>query len=172
MMIGIRTRTDRFVVIDSPGRVEIANLADLLNALYQRIQRIQEMDGTAISLSTWEELAQEAIDGLEKQLVILSRPKRIRVPAYTHAISIDCLGLSRRVRNRLNLQPWYFRPDDWEIFREATVGSILDMLLNEPVRLLALPNFGPKSLEELKAELVEHGFLTTEGKLAEASVRS
>ena len=38
--------------------------------------------------------------------------------------------------------------------------------------LLALPNFGPKSLEELKAKLVEHGFLTTEGKLAEASVRS
>jgi len=27
-------------------------------------------------------------------------------------------------------------------------------------------------LEELKAKLVEHGFLTTEGKLAEASVRS
>jgi hypothetical protein len=33
--------------------------------------------------------------------------------------------------------------------------------------LLSLRNFGPKALEALKAKLVEHGFLTIEGKPAD-----
>ena len=69
------------------------------------------------------------------------------VPARAHDMPIEALELSQRTYNCLKRS------------QITKVGQILQMSEDE---LLALRNFGQKSLEELRSKLRQHGFLTDE----------
>lgn len=51
----------------------------------------------------------------------------------------------------------------------TTVGDVLDMLARGPDAMLAIRNFGEKSLDELSAKLKEKGYLTDEAEQPEAA---
>ena len=70
-----------------------------------------------------------------------------RVDARAHDMPIEALELSQRTYNCLKRS------------QITKVGQILEMSEDE---LLALRNFGQKSLEELRSKLRQHGFLTDE----------
>ncbi len=54
----------------------------------------------------------------------------------------------------------------------TTVGDVLDMLARGPDAMLAIRNFGEKSLDELIAKLKEKGYLNDQPDMAEYTLAS
>ncbi len=90
---------------------------------------------------------------LVENLAEVSLPDRLDPDAWSEVSSdllrsIDELGLSERPRNCL---------------KRAQVTTIGALLERTPLQLLAIPNFGEKSLDEVRARLDEMGLALTSG---------
>ncbi len=78
------------------------------------------------------------------------------IPVQAYEMPIEDLDLSVRVYNCLKRTGI------------TRVGEVLERLEKGSEELMAIRNFGAKSLAELEAKLVERGFLTSEGQVVKA----
>jgi len=115
----------------------VAEKKDILAMAEAILLRKEEAPPTAREMR----VLREAID------VIETAAARERVE---EGVSIETLGLSTRVYNSLNQAGF------------ATVEEILEKLAEGDKEVLAIKNFGPKSLAELKERLQAKGFVPVE----------
>jgi len=115
----------------------VAEKKDILAMAEAILLRKEEAPPTAREMR----VLREAID------VIETAAARERVE---EGVSIETLGLSTRVYNSLNQAGF------------ATVEEILERLAEGDREMLAIKNFGPKSLAELKERLQAKGFVPVE----------
>jgi DNA-directed RNA polymerase subunit alpha len=80
----------------------------------------------------------------------VAEPEEEEIPHRAYATPIEDLGLGVRVYNALKRTGI------------SNVGEILEMLKRGEDALLAIRNFGEKSLEELEEQLEEHEFWSPE----------
>jgi DNA-directed RNA polymerase subunit alpha len=162
------------------GRLPIGELP--VDALFSPIQRVsldvektrvgQAADYDLIIMEIWtdgsikpeEALAQSAqimvqhlrpVAGISEEslLPVEEVAEEITIPNEIYDTPIEQLDLSVRVFNSLKRTGI------------TKVGELLDMLDKGEETMLAIRNFGEKSLEELKTQLMEKGFLDDEEEL-------
>jgi N utilization substance protein A len=127
---------------------EIAQVAavvekkDILAMAEAILLRKKEASPTAQELR----VLREAIDVIESA----AAQERVEEEEKEEGIPIEALGLSTRVYNSLNQAGF------------AAVGEILEKLAEGDKEMLAIKNFGPKSLVELKERLQAKGFIPVE----------
>jgi DNA-directed RNA polymerase subunit alpha len=97
------------------------------------------------------------IAGISKETLALEEARRDEpsIPSEVYEVPIEQLDLSVRVFNSLKRTG------------VTKVGEVLDMLDKGQEAMLAIRNFGEKSLTELKLQLVAKGYLTDESAPAE-----
>lgn len=93
----------------------------------------------------------------EESLMLAAQEEEPKVASEVYETPIETLDLSVRVFNSLKRTG------------VATVGEVLEMLEKGPEAMLAIRNFGEKSLGELLQRLREKGYLPEEGEGGEAS---
>ncbi len=164
------------------GRLPIGELP--VDALYSPIQRVgyevektrvgQVADYDRIVMEIWtdgsikpeEALAQSAqimvqhlrpVAGISEESLLPVEPVEVEeaIPNEVYDTPIEQLDLSVRVFNSLKRTGI------------TKVGELLDMLDKGEETMLAIRNFGEKSLQELKAQLREKGYLDDEVDIAE-----
>ncbi len=164
------------------GRLPIGELP--IDALYSPIQRVgyevektrvgQVADYDRIVMEIWtdgsikpeEALAQSAqimvqhlrpVAGISEESLLPVEPVEVEeaIPNEVYDTPIEQLDLSVRVFNSLKRTGI------------TKVGELLDMLDKGEETMLAIRNFGEKSLQELKAQLREKGYLDDEVDIAE-----
>jgi DNA-directed RNA polymerase subunit alpha len=166
------------------GRLPIGELP--VDALFSPIQRVgyaiektrvgQVADYDRLIMEIWtdgtikpeEALAQSAqimvqhlrpIGGISEEslLPVEEEPEEESIPNELYDTPIEQLDLSVRVFNSLKRTGI------------TKVGELLDMLEKGEETMLAIRNFGEKSLDELKDQLIEKGFLIEDETEAVAS---
>jgi DNA-directed RNA polymerase subunit alpha len=164
------------------GRLPIGELP--VDALYSPIQQVgyevektrvgQVADYDRIVMEIWtdgsikpeEALAQSAqimvqhlrpVAGISEESLLPVEPVEVEeaIPNEVYDTPIEQLDLSVRVFNSLKRTGI------------TKVGELLDMLEKGEETMLAIRNFGEKSLQELKAQLREKGYLDDEVDIAE-----
>ncbi len=90
----------------------------------------------------------------EESLMLAAQEEEPKVASEVYETPIESLDLSVRVFNSLKRTG------------VATVGEVLEMLEKGPEAMLAIRNFGEKSLDELIQRLRDKGYLPAEGESA------
>ena len=88
----------------------------------------------------------------ESLMVAAAEEEPVRTASETYETPIENLDLSVRVFNSLKRTGI------------TNVGEVLDMLEKGPEAMLSIRNFGEKSLDELKDQLSEKGYLEEDGE--------
>jgi DNA-directed RNA polymerase subunit alpha len=148
----------------------------LVDAIFSPVRKVnydvgqarvgQSTDYDALTLEVWTDGVIEPQEALDEAVGILMRhftvigservslpemeepegERQIREVAERTSMPIEELGLSVRVYNCLKRAGI------------SEVGEVLEKLANGPEEMLAIRNFGVKSLDELKETLAGHGF--------------
>jgi DNA-directed RNA polymerase subunit alpha len=167
---------------DERGRLSIGEIP--VDAIFSPVRRVHyEVERTRVGqmtnydklvLEVWtdgtlrpeEALSQSAhmllthlrlIAGISEETLALEEARRDEpsIPSEVYEVPIEQLDLSVRVFNSLKRTG------------VTKVGEVLDMLDKGQEAMLAIRNFGEKSLTELKLQLVAKGYLTDESAPAE-----
>jgi len=134
-------------------RVDQARVGQLTN--YDRLTMEIWSDGRAEPLDALKESARILVTHLrliagaepEEEEIESEAEEEELIPHQAYAMPIEDLGLGVRVYNALKRTGI------------SNVGEVLEMMMRGPEAMLAIRNFGEKSLEELQEKLQAKGFV-------------
>ena len=147
-------------------RVDQARVGQLTN--YDRLIVDIWSDGRIAPLDALKEAARILVTHLrliagaevEEEVEAVSETEKEAIPYQAYAVPIEDLGLGVRVYNALKRTGI------------SNVGEVLEMLSRGEDALLAIRNFGEKSLDELLEQLEIKGFWTETAEEEEEAVES